>query len=276
MAQAAVPALLFPQANPELQVLCCTASSLKQIKMIETEFIGAVPLFALANATTPEAKTAAYQMLNAHMEDFMDIMDDQEEFSEKIAFENSFPNLELGGVDTNFDPVLKGETPRIAVIASGSHSAREATSDSDRHVAQAHAMSNTGASEYTRLITFITYFSVDANIRQLKNLMQYMSILLYKKFSPPTTNNIRIYNNIYFVKNPVYDNSVFPKFSFYKIEADKFYYLDSPLNSNFELSLEIDKEIKINDRNNYIDIEDIQKSDDIIRVNYFKLFLNQI
>ena len=215
MAQAAVPALLFPQANPELQVLCCTASSLKQIKMIETEFIGAVPLFALANATTPEAKTAAYQMLNAHMEDFMDIMDDQEEFSEKIAFENSFPNLELGGVDTNFDPVLKGETPRIAVIASGSHSAREATSDSDRHVAQAHARSNTGASEYTRLITFITYFSVDANIRQLKNLMQYMSILLYKKFSPPTANNIRIYNNIYFVKNPVYDNSVFPKFSFY-------------------------------------------------------------
>jgi hypothetical protein len=77
--------------------------------------------------------------------------------------------------------------------------------------------------------------------------------LYYYLFSKSKTNEIKI-----------------PKFSFYKIEADKFYYLDSPLNSNFELSLEIDKEIKINDRKNYIDIKDIQKSKDAIRVNYFK------
>lgn len=215
MAQAAAPPLLFPQANPELQVLCCTASSLKQIKMIETEFIGAVPLFALANARTPAEKTAAQEMLNTHMEDFMDIMDDEEEFSEKIAFENSFPSLGLGEVDTNFDPVLKGDTPRIAVMTSGTHSSRHAASVADRLVAQAHATGNTGASEYTSLITFINYFGVVANITLLKNLMQYMNILLYAKFSPVVNTNIRIYNNIYFVKNPTYDNSVFPKFSFY-------------------------------------------------------------
>jgi hypothetical protein len=201
MAQGAAQPLLFPQANQDLQLLCCTASSLKQIKMIETEFIGAVPLFALANARTPAEKTAAQEMLNTHMEDFMDIMDDEEEFSEKIAFENSFPSLGLGEVDTNFDPVLKGETPRIAVRLLAQ--------------AQAQAIVNTGVSEYTSLITFINYFGVVANITLLKNLMQYMNILLYAKFSPIVNTNIRIYNNIYFVKNPVYDNSVFPKFSFY-------------------------------------------------------------
>lgn len=83
--------------------------------------------------------------------------------------------------------------------------------------------------------------------------------LYYYLFSKSKTNEIKI-----------------PKFSFYKIEADKFYYLDSPLNSNFELSLEIDKEIKINDRKNYIDIKDIKKSDDTIRVDYFKKNLTNL
>jgi len=112
--------------------------------------------------------------------------------------------------------------------------------------------------------------NLDDQIKKIKKF----NLSKLNDFLNKTNGNIFLY---YYLFSKSKSNEIkIPKFSFYKIEADKFYYLDSPLNSNFEISLEIDKEIKINDRKNYIDIKDIQKSTEKIRVNYFKKNLTNL
>ena len=92
---------------PELRLLCEAACTLSPIKIENTEVIASLPLFALANSGNYPA--AIHGLLNTHMEDYADIMDDEEELDERIAYEMS--GISANDIDNdgdNFEPIITG------------------------------------------------------------------------------------------------------------------------------------------------------------------------
>jgi len=190
-----VGAQLYPDAFPRLQILCDVACETNPVEIIETRYPAAVTLVAIAG--NPELSNI---IMDAHMEDFSTIIGDEEELSERIAFENSIStkNKNENQIDSNYGPIIIGKS-EIPVI----------------HAAAAAPVIN---ANYTNLLFFISNFGAGhANMITLNSLMFYLHILIYGTFGIQIQQPVFIYNNILLVRNLVHRvdiSSLMPKYSF--------------------------------------------------------------
>jgi len=184
----------YPVAFPALQIMCDAACRANPVEIIETRYPAAVTLYAMAE--NPEVSNI---IMNAHMEDFATIMEDEDELSDRIAFENSISTQNENEINSNFGPIIIGKS-RIPVAPA---------------VAPAVANAN-----YTNLIAFIGFFtSGNPHMITLNSLMVYLHVLIYGTFGIQERQPIYIYSNILLVRNPnahlaVDSSSLMPKYSF--------------------------------------------------------------
>ena len=182
----------YPVAFPALQIMCDAACGANPVEIIETRYPAAVTLYAMAE--NPEVSNI---IMNSHMEDFATIMEDEDELSDRIAFENSISTQNDNEIDSNYGPIIIGKS-RIPVAPA---------------VAPAVANAN-----YTKLIAFISFFTADnQHMITLNSLMFYLHVLIYGTFGIQGQQPVLIYSNILLVRNPnrlVDSSSLMPKYSF--------------------------------------------------------------
>jgi len=175
---------------PELRLLCEVACTLSPTKIENTEVIASLPLFALANSGN--YADAIGGLLNTHMEDYADIMDDEEELDERIAYEMS--GISANDIDNdgdNFEPIITG-------LPSGSSL----------------------KIKFDYVLNFINAFN-PTNILSLNQCMDQLYSFLKKicnDVDGTHTNMAYVYNNIIFfdpsTPAEIKDTSLFPKYSF--------------------------------------------------------------
>ena len=194
-AAAPVEEQLYSVAFPPLKELCDFTCGTKPVEIIETRYPAAVTLAAIAGS--PELSNI---IMDAHMEDFSTIMGDEEELSERIAFENSISTQSENEnqIDSNYGPIIIGKSG-IPVI--------DAAADSP--VANIN---------YTNLLAFIGNLGLGhESISKLNVLMIYLHVLIYGTFGIQVRPPVFIYSNILLVRNPVLQvdiSSLMPKYSF--------------------------------------------------------------
>jgi len=200
MAEAAVGMDGGPDVDlTEFRLLCNAACQRYNIEFKNTEVVASILLDTINLIDgTAEQRAQAHAILNAHMENFQDIMDEQEELDERIAFGMSVPHKDTNDGNDNYEPVLSGRSPLVtdAVAAHVPHA----------NVAAAATI------QYNNLISFVTYLNglTDQLIRNM--------VILNEELARICEGHAYVYNNILFF-NPrtdvnIRDTSLFPKYSF--------------------------------------------------------------
>jgi len=196
----------YPVAFPALQIMCDAACGANPVEIIETRYPAAVTLYAMAE--NPELSNI---IMDTHMEDFATIMEDEDELSDRIAFENSISTQNENEINSNFGPIIIGKS-RIPVA----HAVAPVVAP-DVVPAVAPAVAN---ANYTNLIAFIDFFTAtNVHMITLNSLMVYLHVLIYGTFGIPIQGQqpVYIYSNILLVRNPntpVDSSSLMPKYSF--------------------------------------------------------------
>ena len=191
MAQDAVHAVEYDLTD--FRLLCNAACQQNPVEFKNTEVVASILLdnLKLIGGTRDEQQQAN-TILNAHMENFQDIMDEQEELDERTAF-----GMSVTPVDTNDG---SGEHEPIIILPP--------------RTAVAPPLAPAATNQYNSLITFFNYLkspdTVEALIRNMNILNNELIRICYA--------HAYVYNNILFF-NPttvegIRDASLFPKYSF--------------------------------------------------------------
>ena len=185
----------------DFRLLCSVACRQNPVEIKNTEVVASILLDnMLLMAGDREHWEAANVVLNAHMENFQDVMDEQEELDERIAFGMSVTPEDTNDGGSDYDPILKGRSP--FVIAAAAAAATPAV------VAAA------AATQYTNLILFVNNLKSPNIAGQLIRNMN----ILNQELARICRGHAYVYNNILFF-NPdtpdtIRDTSLFPKYSF--------------------------------------------------------------
>ena len=184
----------------DFRLLCNAACQQNPVEFENTEVVASVLLDNLRLiGGTPRDREVANAVLNAHMENFQDIMDEQEELDERIAFGMSVTPKDTNDGSGEHEPIIR--LPRRTAAAAPLAAADAA--------ADAAAATN----PYNNLIRFFNYLKNPENVQRLIFNMAILSAELGKI----CRGHAYVYNNILFFNPPVdeiRDASLFPKYSF--------------------------------------------------------------
>ena len=177
----------------DFRLLCNAACRGGPVEFKNTEVVASILLdnLKLIGGTRDE-RQEANTILNAHMENFQDIMDEQEELDERTAF-----GMSVTPVDTNDG---SGEHEPIIILPP--------------RTAVAPPLAPAATNQYNSLITFFNYLKSTNIVRELIRIMTLLNNELIRICSM----HAYVYNNILFF-NPdtaaeIRDTSLFPKYSF--------------------------------------------------------------
>ena len=184
----------------DFRLLCTTACQQNPVEIKNTEVVASIILDNInLMAGNQEERNAADVILNAHMENFQDVMDEQEELDERIAFGMCVTPLDTNDEGNNYEPILTGKAPFV-IAAAAAAAARPAV------------VTATAATQYTNLIGFVNYLNVITD-----ELILNMNIL-NDELGRICHGHAYVYNNILFFKGDtdvrIKDTSLFPKYSF--------------------------------------------------------------
>ena len=185
----------------DFRLLCSVACRQNPVEIKNTEVVASILLDNMRlMAGDREHWEAANAILNAHMENFQDVMDEQEELDERIAFGMSVTPEDTNDGGSDYDPILKGRSPFVtAAVAAAATPAVVAAA---------------AATQYTNLISFVNNLKSDNIAGQLIDNMN----ILNQELARICRGHAYVYNNILFF-NPgrpdtIRDTSLFPKYSF--------------------------------------------------------------
>jgi len=114
----------------DFDVLCSAACQQNPVEITNTEVVASTEVISsiiLDNLRlmggTREQWDKAHAILNAHMENFQDVMDEQEELDERIAFGMSVTPKDTNDGGNDYEPVLSGGSPTAAAAAAAAAAA---------------------------------------------------------------------------------------------------------------------------------------------------------
>ena len=175
----------------DFDVLCSAACQQNPVEITNTEVVASILLdnVRLMGGTRAQSEYA-HAILNAHMENFQDVMDEQEELDERIAFGMSVTPKDTNDGGSDYEPVLSGRSPTAAAAAAPA------------------------ATEYTNLISFVNNLKSPDIAGQLISNM----VILNYELIRICQGHAYVYNNILFFTPTapvtIRDTSLFPKYSF--------------------------------------------------------------
>ena len=175
----------------DFRLLCNTACQQNPVEFKNTEVVASILLDNL-KLSTPAEQQEANTILNAHMENFQDIMDEQEELDERIAFGMSVTHKDTNDGSGEHEPIIRPP----------------------RRTAAAAPLAAAATNQYNSLITFFNYLKSPHIVGELIRNMNILNNQLIRICSA----HAYVYNNILFF-NPdtapeIRDASLFPKYSF--------------------------------------------------------------
>jgi len=231
MAQAAANIARFDLTD--FRLLCNAACQQNPVEFKNTEVVASILLDninLMAGDTVQRA--AAHAILNAHMENFQDVMDEQEELDERIAYGMSVPHKDTNDGNDNYEPVLSGRSPLVtdavaaraaaaAVAAAAADDDDDDDDDGDDAAASpppasavaAPTAAVAAATQYTTLITFVNQLKTPEILAFLYDEMNRMNQSLIVLCGVQA----QVYSNILFFSTGgggIQDTSLFPKYSF--------------------------------------------------------------
>ena len=153
----------------DFRLLCTTACQQNPVEIKNTEVVASIILDNInLMAGNQEERNAADVILNAHMENFQDVMDEQEELDERIAFGMSVTPKDTNDGGSDYEPVLSGRSPTAAAAAAAA------------------------ATEYTNLISFVNNLKSSNIAGQLISNM----VILNRELVRICRGHAYVYNNI--------------------------------------------------------------------------------
>ena len=225
-----------PYGFDDLRLLCSAACQQNPVEFKNTEVVASILLDNInLMAGDRDQRDEAHIILNSHMENFQDVIDEQEELDERIAFGMSVTHEDTNDGGREYEPILKGRSPIYSDFVTDAVAAAKATTDADTRAAAvvaAAAAADAGAraaaaaaaaaitpilvfttNKYSTLISFVSIF--EPGFKAVLN--QHITALHQSLVGVCTAGDARafVYNNIiFFTQNALPDNSKFPRYSF--------------------------------------------------------------